>query len=193
MAAEFNEMEYTIRRKILTFFGGKFHIYNNAGELVGFSKMKAFKLKEDLRIFKTEAMAEELIRIKARNIIDISATYDVVDSETNEKIGAFRRKGLKSIIKDEWVILDNEDREIGLIAEESMFFALFRRFITPLLFPQSYTCTLAGEQVAAYRQNFNPFVMKIKVDLTFDPDQKFDRRLAMAAGLLLCGIEGKQN
>jgi len=150
-------------------------------------------LKEDLRVYRTEAMAEEVMKIKARQILDISATYDVFDSETNEKIGALRRRGLKSILKDEWVILDAQDNEIGTIKEESLFFALVRRFLIAILFPQSYKCFLGEKQVASYKQNFNPFVMKISIDFSYDPEHAFDRRLGIAAGLLLCGIEGKQD
>src|SRR6185503_13579603 len=45
------ESQYMIRRKVLTLFGAQFHIYNAEGKVVGFSKQKAFKLKEDIRVY----------------------------------------------------------------------------------------------------------------------------------------------
>ncbi|MCY1083605.1 hypothetical protein [Archangium lansingense] len=57
----------------------------------------ALKLKEDLRVFTGEDMQQEVFSIKARNILDISATYDVTDSASGQKVGALRRKGLKSM------------------------------------------------------------------------------------------------
>ena len=185
----FAEDTYTIRRKILKLVGGAFHIYDGAGRVVGYTKMKAFKLKEDLRMFESEAMHEEIFRIQARNILDISATYDVYDGNGGEKLGAVRRRGLKSILKDEWTILDEFDREVGVIAEDSMALALIRRFLTNLI-PQKYECQVNGEPACEYKQNFNPFVMKITVH--FQPECGADRRLLMAAGVLLCAIEGKQ-
>ncbi|MEK4063807.1 MULTISPECIES: hypothetical protein [Paenibacillus] len=186
----FNHTEYIIRKKVFSIMGAKLHIYNSSEELVLYSQMKAFKLKEDIALFTDESMEKELLRIKARNAIDFSATYDVHDSETGEHIGALRRKGLKSILKDEWTILDQRDTEIGLIKENSTLMALLRRFIT--LIPQKYNIELGNTVIPAFRQNFNPFVTKIIADFSEDRSGQLDRRLGLAAGILLCAVEGKQ-
>lgn len=186
----FNHTEYIIRKKVFSIMGAKLHIYNSSEELVLYSQMKAFKLKEDIALFTDESMEKELLRIKARSVIDFSATYDVHDSETGEHIGALRRKGLKSILKDEWIILDQRDTEIGLIKENSTLMALLRRFIT--LIPQKYNIELGNTVIPAFRQNFNPFVTKIIADFSEDRSSQLDRRLGMAAGILLCAVEGKQ-
>jgi uncharacterized protein YxjI len=186
----FTEPHYLIRKKILKILGGAFHVYDSNDKVVGYTKMKAFKLKEDLRMYTGEDMSQEIFSIKARNIIDFSATYDVIDSDTGEKIGALKRKGLKSIIKDEWQILDISDNEIGLIQEDSMVLALIRRFLTALV-PQNYDCVVNGVKACEFRQNFNPFVVKINVD--FQSGVEVNRKLIMAAGVLLCAIEGKQD
>lgn len=108
----------------------------------------------------------------------------------HEHIGALRRKGLKSILKDEWIILDQRDTEIGLIKENSTLMALLRRFIT--LIPQKYNIELGNTVIPAFRQNFNPFVTKIIADFSEDRSSQLDRRLGLAAGILLCAVEGKQ-
>ena len=120
----FHHDSYLVRRKVLKFFGGAFHIYDPNGEVAFYSKMKAFKLKEDIRLYTGEDMQTEILTILARQIIDISAAYDVIDATTGAKVGALKRRGLKSILKDEWIIMDAEDREIGLIKEDSAFLAL---------------------------------------------------------------------
>ena len=101
---------FTIRRKVFTIFGAKFHIYNEEGELLGFSKQKAFKLKEDIRIYTDETMTEERTVIKARSMLDISAAYEVVDARTGEAVGVLQRRGLKSMLRDA------SDRPVLLIA-----------------------------------------------------------------------------
>jgi hypothetical protein len=186
---------YTVRRKVMKFFGGAFHVYDDAEQLVAYSKMKAFKLKEDIRLYTDESMANELLVIQARQVIDFGASYDVVDPTTNEKVGALRRRGFKSMFKDEWLILDPYDRETGVIQEESTVLALLRRFIdlASYVFPQAYAVFVGGQHVATFKQNFNPFVYKLNVDLTTDPQGSLDRRLALAAALLMAAIEGKQN
>lgn len=192
MDNKFGYNQYLVRKKVLSVLGAKFHIYNANQELVMFSQMKAFKLKEDIRLYSDESMNEELLTIKARNIIDFSATYDVKDARTGEHIGSLRRKGLKSIFKDEWLILNAGEAEIGKIKEDRKLLAFLRRFLTSLI-PQSYNVEMNGNRVTTFKQNFNPFVTKINVDFSNDPAQTLDRRLGLAASVLLCAIDGKQS
>jgi len=196
-AGEFNWSDrfdydnYLVRKKIFKLFGSVFHIYDPNGQIAFYSKQKAFKLKEDIRLYAGEDMRKELLLIQARQIIDFSAAYDVIDSTSNMKVGALRRKGIKSIFKDEWIIMNAQDREIGFIKEDSVSLALVRRFITNL-FPQTYYGEINGEQVCTFQQNFNPFVLKIKLDFSMDKKGVLDRRLAIAAAVLLCAIEGRE-
>ncbi|HEX2947226.1 MAG TPA: hypothetical protein VHT96_14880 [Clostridia bacterium] len=192
MGNQFDYQNYLIRRKILTLAGAKFHVFNPEGQVILFSKMKAFKLKEDIRIYTSEDMQEELLTIHARNIIDISATYDVFDAKENQLIGSLKRKGMKSIMKDEWSILDKNGFEIGLIKEDRLLLALVRRILTNLV-PQKYHVEMNGIIVSTFKQNFNPFVIKLNLDFTENKNNALDKRLGLAAGILLCAIEGKQN
>ena len=115
----FQQTNYLVRKKILKMVGAAFHIYDPSGNVAFYSKQKAFKLKEDIRVYTGEDMQTEVLTILARQIIDFSAAYDVVDPTTNVKVGALKRKGMKSIVRDEWIIMDAQDREIGLIQEDS--------------------------------------------------------------------------
>ncbi|MEE8199791.1 MAG: hypothetical protein V3R29_01365 [Candidatus Acidoferrales bacterium] len=183
--------QYVARRKLLALFAPKFHIYDPMGNLVAYVEQKAFKLKEDITVFADEQKQQPLLTIKARKILDFSAAYDVTDARSSQKAGALRRKGLKSILRDEWLILDAADQEIGKIQEDSALLATVRRFLTNLI-PQSYHITVQGQAAGVIKQHFNPFVLKHTVDLTADPGRVFDRRLALAAVVLLQAIEGRQ-
>ena len=191
MSDRFSSPTYLVRRKVFTLAGAAFHIWDGQGQLVLYSKLKAFKLKEDLRLFTGEDMREELLAIHARRVLDISATYDVTDSRTGERVGAIQRKGMQSLLRDEWRFLDAGDREVGFIREDSMGLALLRRFLTNLV-PQRFDVEVMGRTVATVRQDFNPFVLKLTVDFSQDPAGLLDRRLGLAAVLLLCAIEGRQ-
>jgi hypothetical protein len=192
-AARFAHQTYLVRKKFWQFFGGSFYVYDQNGALVLFSKMKAFKLKEDIRVFTDETLQTEALSIQARKVLDFSGCYDVYDSATGQRLGALRRKGLKSsFYKDEWVIMDGAEREIGLIQEESGFLAVLRKYVFGWLIPQSFNAQIGGRPVATFSQNFNPFILKITLDFSPDLQHRFDRRLGVAAGILLCAIEGKQ-
>jgi uncharacterized protein YxjI len=192
IVSAFSHNEYVLRRKVFTFLGAKFHVYDPSGNVVLFSKMKAFKLKEDVRLYTGEDMQTEILAIRAQQIIDFSASYDVIDSENGQRIGVLKRKGLKSLLKDEWIIADAAGRDMGLIQEESTALALIRRFVeaASMLLPQKYLVTIGGMEVATFKQNFNPFVQKLQV--SFKPESKLDRRLGLAAAVVMLAIEGRQ-
>ena len=186
----FQQSHYLFRRKVFKLFGRAFHVYDENGNLLFYSKQKAFKLREDFRVYSDEHLMEELLTIKTPQIIDIGATYNVQDATTGEAIGAIRRKGLKSIIKDEWIFLSKEGREIGRLTESSISGALLSRFIN--LIPQTYVIVSAdGREVAEIKQHFNPFVLKYSMTIV-EPRPSIDRRLLISSGILLAGIERRQ-
>ena len=189
----FNHSTYLLRRKVFKIFGGAFHIFAPDGSLAFFSSQRAFKLKEDIRVYTDDTKQNEVLVIRARNVLDISATYDVIDSRDGAKVGALRRKGMKSILKDEWLFLDARDAEIGMIQEDSMALALLRRWVLGVLLPQTYHGTIAGKPVCRFSRNFNPFVSKVQLDFSPDVSGALDRRLGIASAVLLLAIEGKQN
>ncbi|MEM9883094.1 MAG: hypothetical protein AAF800_09285 [Planctomycetota bacterium] len=175
-------------------FGASFHIFDPDGNVVLFSKQKAFKLKEDIRIYADESMVDEVLTIRTGSIWDLAGTYDVFDPTTNETVGALKRKGLKSMFKDEWLLLDAQGQERGKIKEDSTLKAVVRRVIevASALMPQAYHATWNDRPVATFKQNFNPFIQKIAIDFTADTDNLLDPRLGLAAAVLLCAIEGRQ-
>jgi len=187
-AFQFNQ--YLLKRQVFA-LAGKFRFFDPSGKLVLYSEQKMFKIREDIRVYSDESKTQEVLMIKARQIIDFSAAYDVVDSATGQKVGALRRKGLASILRDEWEILDVGDNVIGKLFEDSMGMALLRRFLSNLI-PQNYDITLGTNRVADLKQNFNPFTYELNLDFSMDIGRLLDRRMGLAAGILLAAVEGRQ-
>jgi hypothetical protein len=186
-----NARSYRIRRKFWKVFGAAFHVYGPSDELLGYSKQKAFRLREDIRVYGDESLATEVLTIHARQIVDFSAAYDVLDARERTKVGAARRKGFASILRDSWELLDASDRPIARLREDGMGMALLRRFLTNLI-PQRFTVeSTDGRLLARMRQRFNPFVYTLHVDLQQGAD--VDPRLVLAAGILISAVEGRQN
>jgi len=186
----FRHKHYLFRRKVFKLFGGAFQVYDENANLLFYSKQKAFKLKEDFRIYSADGEMEELLTINTSQILDIGATYNVQDPTTGEPIGAIRRRGLRSLVRDEWIFLSKEGREIGKLTESSMTGALLSRFVS--LVPQSYVVvSVDGGEVAQIRQHFNPFVLKYSMTIV-EPGPSIDRRLLISSGILLAGIERRQ-
>jgi uncharacterized protein YxjI len=192
MNAIFQYPTYLLRRQAIA-LTGKFRFYDPAGRLVMFSEQKMFRLREDIRVYDGEDKAREVLSIKARQIMDFSAAYDVVDAEINQKVGVLRRKGLQSLLRDEWEVLDANDNAIGKLFEDNIGLALLRRLILGSLLPQNYDMTVGDSRVADLKQNFNPLRYELNLDFSMDAGRLLDRRLGIAAGILLAAVEGKQS
>ena len=192
MRTAFQHNQYLLKRQVFA-LAGKFRVYDPAENLVLFSEQKMFRLREDIRVYSDESKSQELLTIQARQIIDFSAAYDVMDATTGEKVGVLRRKGLASLLRDEWEVLDASDQLRGLLFEDSVGLALLRRLLLGSLLPQNYDITFGETRVADLRQRFNLFRYELDLDFSMDPVRALDRRLGIAAGILLATIEGKQS
>ena len=192
MHSAFQYEQYLLKRQVLA-LTGKFRLYNSNELLVLYSQQKMFKLKEDIRVYTDESMQEEILFIKARQILDFSAAYDVIDSLDGVSIGALRRKGFRSMLRDEWLVLDPADQQIGVLQEDNLTQALLRRFLLGSFLPQNYDLIMQDKRVADLRQRFNLFRYELEIDFRFDSQRQLDRRLGIAAAILLGTIEGKQD
>jgi len=192
MESNFQSDQFLLKRQVLA-LTGILRIYNSQDQLVLFCQQKMFKLKEDIRVFADETKTRELLNIQARQIIDFSAYYDVFDSMYTTKIGGLRRRGFRSMVQDEWEVFDSQDKPIGVLKEDSLSYALLRRFLLGVFLPQNYDLLISDERVADYKQRFSLFRYELDMDFRMDSASKLDRRLGLAAGILLAIIEGRQH
>jgi len=182
---------YLLKRQVLA-FTGKIRFYNPQGVLVMYVEQKMFRLKEDIRIYNDEGRSQELLTIQARQIIDWAAAYDVIDTTYHQKVGVLRRKGWRSMLRDEWEVLDANDRPLGRLYEDSVNRAMLRRLFLGTLLPQDYDLTIGEKRVADLRQRFSLFAYQMDLDFSMDDEGLLDHRLGIAAAVLLAIIEGKQ-
>jgi len=189
-AFQFNK--YFLKRKVFA-LTGKFHFYDPSGQVVLYSEQRMFKLKEDVRVFNDPDKSQELLRIKARQVIDFSAAYDVLDPIERIRVGTLQRRGFNSMVRDEWQVLDAHQQPLGTIIEDDLGYAMLRRFLLGSLLPQNYDVLFNGQKVADLRQNFNLIRYEMLIEFLPSQNLKLDPRLGIAAALLLGIIEGKQS
>lgn len=184
--------EFHLRRKYFRFLGAEMRVFDHSDKLVVFAEAKRLKLKEDITLYGDEQKTQPVVNVKARQALDIGATYDVRDAGSGQALGSLRRQGLSSLfVRDAWTILDEHGQEIGSIREDSVWKALVRRFVDlfSLLVPQHYHVTVHGQRVGEFRRSINLFV--IKYDVSFDTGylQETDWRLALSYPVVLSLIE----
>lgn len=188
--------QYVIRRKILKIFGAAFHVYGPDGSVVAYCKQKAFRLREDIRLFTDDSATDELLVMRTQQVIDFGATYDV-DVPGAGIIAQLRRKGMKStFLRDEWLVFNDQGKEIAIISERGSFLSFLRRWIewVSVFSPQKFDVVRQsdGAHLAEFRQHFNPFVYRMSVSILAD-DPELDELALLAAGCLISAIEGRQN
>lgn len=187
--------QYTIRRKFFKIFGAAFHVYDEHGSVIGYCKQKAFRLREDIKLYTGEDMSDMLLSLNTQSIIDFGATYTVTLPD-GTALGSLRRKGMKSsFVRDEWLLFDNTNQEIARVRETGTIAPIARRYIesAAVFLPQRYEVIRGRDQtvIAHLRQHFNPFIFRLGVAL-LDEDDEIDDLLILGVSCLIAAIEGRQ-
>jgi len=181
--------QYLIREKFWKVFGNKFRIMDEQDNLYGFCEQKRFKIKEDIRIYDNEAKANEWLVIKQKNFVDAWGGFDIIDPKTNEHLGTVRKKFWKSILRTKWELLDADGKNIGVMQEDSLGYALARRTFLGIL-PKKYTVSTIGNKIPiTMRQKFNPIIKKLIVNIP--PSHTFDRRYIAGLAMVIAALDGR--
>lgn len=84
------------------------YVRDGAGQVRMYVKQKLLKLKEQVTVFADESQSQPLYHIAANKVIDWSAQYNFTTPD-GTRIGAVRRKGMKSLFKAHYEILRGDD------------------------------------------------------------------------------------
>ncbi len=96
---------FTIKQKI-TMMVNRYEIRAvdaNGGEgpLIAIAQQKRMAFKEQVTFYADEARTQPVFGFKARQRMDLAATYDVTDA-TGTPIGSFRKEFAKSLLRSTW-------------------------------------------------------------------------------------------
>lgn len=174
----FSSASYKVTRPWLSFLGRKFFVHAPDGTLAAYVKKPVFKLKQEFTIYATENETNPILTVRQRQFIGFNIAHDVFDSMSGEKVGTIRHKGLKSLFRDEWDLLDNSDQIVGLMREDGA--ALLRRFL-PIL-TGAWHIELGGSTVAEIKQIFKFFAKEFSLDMS-QAQGRIDPRFCIACTL----------
>ena len=113
----------------ITTLASDFNITDINGNYVAYVRQKMFRLKEDVIVFSDESRTKELFNIKANQWIDFNASYMMTDLLTGKKFGSLARKGVRSIWKARYDIIDEKDKPIYQINEDNGWIKVFDSFL----------------------------------------------------------------
>jgi uncharacterized protein YxjI len=165
----------------------------SAGEQVCFVEQKRMKLKEDLRAFTDDTKTAEVFRIKAQQVWDPRARYDVTDVN-GQQVGQLQKVFGRSMVRSTWRIYDAAGNEIGWARERSLFVALFRRFVGFIPFigefaellpiPYHFDYLIGDERIGGLERILG-VRDRYRLNVSGDAARTIDRRvvLALAVGM----------
>jgi len=179
------QSHYRIKRRFWSFFERVFRVFTADGQLIMYVKHPVFKLREEFQVYADEAQTRPLLLVKSRQVVAINFAYEVTDAQTGELLGAVQKKGLKSIVRDKFIILDAAGNEVGYAEEQGA--SLLRRFI-PLL-TSKHAIFTGGAQVAYVKQRFRFFTKEFDVDVQ---PSALDPRFVLAVALLALIAEARR-
>ena len=113
----------------ITTLASDFNITDRNGNYVAYVRQKMFRLKEDVIVFSDESRTKELFNIKANQWIDFNASYMMTDLLTGKKFGSLARKGMRSLWKARYDIIDEKDKPIYQINEDNGWVKVFDSFV----------------------------------------------------------------
>jgi uncharacterized protein YxjI len=180
-----SQSRYRIKRNFWSVFERTFRVFTLDGQLIMLVKHPVFRFREEFTVFADEAQERPLLFIKSRQIIAINFAFEVTAVDSGEVLGSVQKRGLRSIVRDKFIVRDPDGQEIGHVEERGA--SILRRFF-PIL-TSKHEVVLNGRQAAAIRQIFRFFTKEFEVELAPGVG---DPRFVMACALLALIAESRR-
>ena len=149
------------------------------GDLYAFAQQKRMAFREQVTLYTDDSKQESVLGFKARQVMDLGATYDVVDAG-GTPIGTFRKDFAKSLLRSTWHV---EQPGLGTATgtERNMAVAIIRRLVEVAWLPYHFDFVIDGRPAFTVEKKWglrDRYVVNIH-------ESQLDRRLvtAMAVGL----------
>ena len=156
------------------------------GQLLAFAQQKRLAIKEQVTLYTDDSKQQPVLGFKARQALDLGATYDVTDAAGNP-VGLFRKNFAQSLLRSTWHV-----EQAGLPEvtgqERSLPVALLRRFVDSLSWlPYHFDFTAGGQPVFSVVKKWglrDRYVVEIQ-------HPQIDRRLVIAMAVALDALQAR--
>ncbi|MQA26280.1 MAG: hypothetical protein GEU94_12600 [Micromonosporaceae bacterium] len=155
------------------------------GPMLAFAQQKRMAFKEQVTLYADDTKQRPVLGFKARQVIDLGATYDVVD-QSGRPLGLFRKDFKASLLRSTWHL---EQPGLGTATgqEVSMLVAILRRFTDLSFLPYDFEFTINGNPAFSVVKKWG---LRDKYVVTIH-DPRIDRRLVMAMAVGLDALQGR--
>jgi uncharacterized protein YxjI len=155
------------------------------GAIVAFAQQKRLAFKEQVTFYTDDSRSQAVFSFKARQVIDLAAVYDVLDSE-GVPLGTFQKDFKASLLRSSFHFTGPGIDAYG--QERNQVVAIIRRFVElPFSFHFDFTDKQTGAVVMSSERQFS---LRDRYSVTV-PDTRIDFRLAAAMAVGLDALMGR--
>jgi hypothetical protein len=162
-----------------------------------FVEQARFKFKEDIRFYADDRKTTEVMRIRARQVFDPWATYDVTAG--GEKIGEIQKAFGRSLLRSTFLI--HAPGGTVTAYEQSLPVAVLRRgvglvpfigdFADWLPIPYHFVFERDHQRLGVHTRRFGRLRDVYDIDMSADATRSFDRRLVLAAAVGMDALQAR--
>lgn len=169
-------------------------------KMIGFAQQKRLSFKEKITIYTDDSKQTVGFEIKARQVIDLGARYDITDA-TGNVLGVIGKDFASSLLRSTWLIFQpgQEEKPALRVQERSQGIAILRRLwdFVPILseFPFfikyhfDFTNLTDGQVVASYEKT-TTIRDHYRLTIQEGADQ-FDPRVLVSLGIMLDALQSR--
>jgi len=142
--------------------------------------------KRDVTFYRDDTKREKVLEIKQLNKIEFPfANFSILDPAGN-LVGSLRKNVLFDYVRRRWQVKNGSGQELCMAKEDSIILSLLRRTGIPIFaFLRTNFVFLRGQDVIGEFNRKLTLLDRYVLDLTADRNRSFDRRIALALGVML--------
>ncbi|WP_236047800.1 hypothetical protein [Actinoplanes ovalisporus] len=154
--------------------------------ILAFAQQKRMAFKEQVTLYTDDTKTTPVLGFKARQVIDLGATYDIVDAG-GAPIGLFRKNFKESLIRSTWHLEQPGFGEM-IGRETNVWVAVLRRFVEALSWlPYHFDFVLGDRPVFSVVKKWG---LRDRYVVTIH-DPNVDRRLVAAMSVALDALQAR--
>ena len=139
-------------------------------------------------VYRDESRAEVVLRVlQDQRVALLTRTYTVLASR-GEPIAKLRKTYIHNVVRKRWYVEGPDGRALAMAVEDSIVLSLLRRILGPLfgILRTNFVLVRGADQevVGEFNRKFT-LLDRYVLDLSADPGRTFDRRVALALGVML--------
>lgn len=195
---------FLVNQKHRSFGKSKFYICNEAQTPLLYAErpIQIIPRRANINVFADDGATQHMLTLHQEHVFElIRREYTVLDEQTGKRVGFASRHNLKSWFRRRWDVTDASGAQF-VVRENSTVMTVIRRAIDwipyvaiiGLLIPTNFEVFAADPAGLTRLGTFNrkrSITDKYVMDLSEDRGRRFDRRLAVAMGLLLDTAEAR--